>query len=831
MANPTISQFKEWISRQREEKPWLFKGLLYSSIAALAGLLLLFIFVLSVYWGTFGKMPGYPDLKRIQNNTASQVYSEDGILLGKYYIQNRLNADFGEINPSVLNALVATEDARFFEHDGIDLRAWVRVFFRTVMMQDRAGGGGSTLSQQLAKNLYPREDHGFFSIPVSKVKEMFIARRLERLYKKEELLNLYLNTVPFGGNIYGIKVASQRFFNTSPKYLKAEQAAVLIGMLKANTYYDPARNPENALKRRNTVLHQMSKYEYITEAEKDSLQALPLELDFHHESSDEGLATYFREHLRQELKDILKEHPKEDGSVYNLYTDGLKIHTSIDSRLQSYAERSVATHMKKLQTDFNNHWKGGNPLGDKKILTTAKKNSRRYKGLKAKGLSEKEIDAAFAEKRNMKIFSWDGEPKEIEMSPMDSIKYYLTLLNAGFFAMDPRNGKVRAWVGGIDHSYFKYDHVKANRQAGSIFKPIVYTAALQAGVEPCNYVDNFLTTYTDHEDWRPENADGKYDGVYSMEGGLSKSVNTVAVDMIMKTGAESVRALAEKMGITSDIPSVPSIALGVADVSLYEMVQVYSAFANQGYQPTLNYLSRIETAEGKVIVDFNKNGESELLKQVISEDEATIINQMLQSVVNEGTGRRLRGTYQLTNDIGGKTGTTQNQSDGWFIGYTPTLVAGSWVGAEYPQIHFNSLALGSGSNTALPIWGDFYQSAVKDKAFRNWENAAFPPVSDSIRMVLNCERWLESRPTIIENLEPREMWDDILGIFRRNKRDSVQADASTTITKTRKTTTTTTTTRSQRSKEIERRNKRLEKKRKRKKKAKKIWDKVFKKKN
>jgi len=831
MENPTvISQFKEWISNQREEKPRLFKGLFYSAIAAIAGLFLLFIFVLSVYWGVFGKIPGYPDLKRIQNNTASQVYSEDGVLLGKYYIQNRLNADFGEIAPSVLNALVATEDARFFEHDGIDLRAWVRVFFVTVLMQDSAGGGGSTLSQQLAKNLYPRENHGVFSIPVSKVKEMFVARRLERLYKKEELLNLYLNTVPFGGNIYGIKVASQRFFNTSPKYLKPEQAAVLVGMLKANTYYDPARNPENALKRRNTVLHQMFKYEYISEVEKDSLQALPLELDFHPESSDEGLATYFREHLRQELKDILKAHPKEDGSTYNLYTDGLKIHTSIDSRLQSYAESAVANHMKKLQTDFDKHWKGGNPLGDEKILTTAKKNSRRYKGLKAKGLSEKEINTAFAEKRTMKIFSWNGESEEREMSPMDSIKYYLTLLNAGFFAMDPRNGKVRAWVGGIDHSYFKYDHVKSRRQAGSIFKPIVYTAALQAGVEPCNYVDNFLTTYTDHEDWRPENANGKYEGVYSMEGGLSKSVNTVAVDMIMKTGAEPVRALAQKLGITSDIPSVPSIALGVADVSLYEMVQVYSAFANQGYQPTTRYLSRIETAEGEVIVDFNENGEGEFLTQVISEDEATIINQMLQTVVNEGTGQRLRHTYQLTNDIGGKTGTTQNQSDGWFIGYTPTLVAGSWVGGEYPQIHFNSLSLGSGSNMALPIWGNFYQSAVKDDAFRSWENAAFPPVSDSIRMVLNCERWLERRPTVIDNLQPQELWDDILGIFRKNKRDSVQADAGTVITKKRRNTKTT-TTRSERSKEIERKNKRLKKKRKRKKKSKKIWDKVFKKGN
>ncbi len=823
MENPTLSRFKDWINKHREEKPRLFKGLKYTSIAAVAGVFLVFAFVLSVYWGAFGKLPVYAELKAIQNNTASQVYSEDGILLGKYYIQNRLNADFGEIAPNVLNALVATEDARFFKHDGIDLRAWMRVFLRTVLMQDSSGGGGSTLSQQLAKNLYPREDHGVFSVPVSKFKEMFIARRLEKLYTKEELLNLYLNTVPFGGNIYGIKVAAQRFFNTSPKYLKPEQSAVLVGMLKANTYYDPVRNPENALDRRNTVLHQMHKYEYLTINEKDSLQKLPLELDFHQESSDEGLATYFREHLRHELKAVLKEHPKPDGSTYNLYTDGLRVYTTIDARLQGYAERAVSTHMKKLQADFDNHWKGGNPLGDRTILTTAMRNSRRYKSLKKQGLSEKEINTAFAEKRPMKVFSWEKGTEEREMSPMDSINYYLKLLNAGFFAMEPQSGKVRAWVGGIDHSFFKYDHVKSKRQAGSIFKPIVYTAALQSGVQPCNYVDNFLTTYTDYEDWKPQNSDGKYEGVYSMEGGLSRSVNTVAVDMIMKTGVDPVRELAQKMGITTDIPEVPSIALGVADVSLYEMIQVYATFANQGRRTTPQYLSRIETADGKVIVDVTRN-QVEEPEQVISEDEATMITRMLQTVVNEGTGQRLRRTYNLTNDIAGKTGTTQNQSDGWFIGFTPKLVAGSWVGGEYPQIHFNSIALGQGANMALPIWGEFYRSAANSADFSNWQDASFAPLSDSLYSVLNCERWLERRPVFVEELkEPRELWSEILGVFKGNKKTAEQVDAGTA---TKRRTTTTTTTRSERSKEIERHNNRLEKKRKRKKKVKKFWDKV-----
>lgn len=821
-----LSNFKEWYSLQKEERPRLFQGLKYTGWAALGGLVLLFFFVLSVYWGAFGQLPTYPDLRNIQNNTASQVYSDDGVLLGKYfYRENRLNADFGDISPSVIQALIATEDARFFEHEGIDLRALFRVFFKSILMQDDSAGGGSTLSQQLAKNLFPREDNGIISMPVAKVKEIFIARRLEQLYSKEELLNLYLNTVPFGGQVYGIKVASQRFFNVDPKYLKTEQAAVLVGMLKANTYYNPSRNPENALTRRNVVLQQMQKSEYLTKVEKDSLQQLPLELDYHPESSNQGLATYFREHLRQELKNVLKDFPKSDGSNYNLYTDGLRIHTSIDSRLQGYAERSVAQHMKKLQKTFDDHWKKGQPF-DKKLLTLATEKSARYKKLKAGGMSQKDIIAAFAEKRNMEVFSWEKGTEEREMSSLDSIKYYLSLLNAGFLAMDPQNGKIKAWVGGINHEFFHYDHVKSTRQAGSIFKPIVYTAALQSGIEPCNYVDNLLTTYTDYDDWRPENAGGEYGGVYSMEGGLSKSVNTVAVDMIMRTGVDSVIQLAQKLGITSNIPPVPSIALGVADVSLFEMVQVYAAYANGGYRTKPKYLTRIETADGKLIADF-ENQDEEIREQILGSDEVAIINKMLQTVVTEGTGRRLNYEFGLTNEIAGKTGTTQNQSDGWFIGFTPKLVAGSWVGGEFPQIHFNSLKLGQGSNTALPIWGNFYQTLLKDKAFQNWNTANFPPLSDSLSMALDCERFLEARPSEWEEIIREEgIWDDILGIFKKKENaDSIRAAKRDRVN------TNPNREQSKRSREIEKRNKALDKKRRSKKKKKKFWDKVFGRKN
>ncbi|MEO1625646.1 MAG: transglycosylase domain-containing protein, partial [Bacteroidota bacterium] len=509
----------------RERAPLLSRLALLGSSLFLLGVGFIISLLLLVRLGAFGRMPSKADLRDIRNHTASEVYSADGVLLGKYYIENRTNIAYDDLSPDLVNALIATEDARFLKHSGIDLRAWVRVFIRTVLLQDESGGGGSTISQQLAKNLFKRQRYRLLSIPINKIQEMYIARRLEKVYTKDELINLYLNTVPFGSNIYGVEVAAKQFFQTNAKDIKTEEAAVLIGMLKANTYYNPARNPERSKGRRNVVLRQMNKYNYLSKATSDSLQQLPLEVNYTRESNNEGLATYFREHLRQELVEQLKEYSKPDGSPYNLYTDGLKIHTTLHARLQGYAEEAVQGHMAKLQTEFDKHWKGRKPWGNESALMREVKKSKRYKSLQEKGLSQEEIMEEFEKKQRITIFSWKGDQTK-EMSPLDSVKYYYSLLNAGFLVMDPANGHIKAWVGGTDHEYFKYDHVKSRRQVGSTFKPIVYASALQNGFKPCDYYYNRLVTYTDYDDWQPQNADGKYGGLYSMQGALSKSVNS-----------------------------------------------------------------------------------------------------------------------------------------------------------------------------------------------------------------------------------------------------------------------------------------------------------------
>jgi penicillin-binding protein 1A len=485
----------QWLRLRKRTEGMSRLGLAWRIAAVLGGIGMLFLFFLSVliYKGVLGPLPTYAELMAIQTRTASEVFSEDGVLLGKYYVENRVNADFEEISPNIINALVATEDARFFEHSGIDMRAWARVIIKSLLLFDESSGGGSTLSQQLAKNLYTRRDYWMMSLLVNKIREMFVARRLERIYTKEELLRLYLNTVPFSENVYGVKVASQRFFNKSPEDLAVEEAAVLVGMLKATTIYNPVRNPERALARRNTVLNQMEKYEYISEAECDSLKGLPIALKYHKEGHHSGLATYFREHLRLELDEVLKNYKKPDGSSYNLYTDGLKIYTTINARMQQYAEEAVSEYMPKLQQQFNKGWKKGVPWGGPRTLRKAMEGSKRYQNLKAKGLSEKAIEDIFNHPVRMTIFSWEEGEVEQEMSPLDSIKYYLTIINTGLLAIDPETGLIRAWVGGIDHKYFQYDHVKSRRPVGSIFKPVVYAQALLEGMLPCEYTENKLT--------------------------------------------------------------------------------------------------------------------------------------------------------------------------------------------------------------------------------------------------------------------------------------------------------------------------------------------------
>ncbi|WP_017731871.1 penicillin-binding protein 1A [Nafulsella turpanensis] len=731
------SKFRK-IFRQFSRLSWSKKigtvVLLFTILAFLGATL----FYQTVRIGVFGSLPSEKELANIDNYVASEVYSADGKLLGKYYIQERTHASFEEISPYIIDALISTEDVRFYEHDGVDRRSLLRVFVKTLLLQDESAGGGSTISQQLAKNLFPRHSRlGFLSMPVNKVREMIVAQRLENVYSKKEILTLYLNTVPFGDNAFGIETAAERFFNKDSDELNLQEAAMLVGMLKATYNYSPRLFPDNARQRRNVVIRQMEKYEVLKPEEADSLVETPLVIDYRKRDHNEGLATYFRSQLREELEEWCSNHTKANGEPYNLYTDGLKIYTTLDSRLQLFAEEAMREHMASLQQDFFKHWEGRAPWeGNTDILMNAIYRSGRYKKLKAEGLSEEEIQEIFSRPVPMKVFSWDGVVEKT-MSPLDSVKYYLYFLNAGFLAMEPQNGAVKAWVGGINHEFFKYDHVNINtkRQVGSTFKPIVYAAALQQGADPCTYIPATRETYPEMDGWSPGNSDGNYEGEYTLMGGLMNSVNTVSVKVLRRTGLTNTINLARSLGISSDIPKLPSIALGTPGISLYEMVTAYCAFANGGEAVRPHYLLRIENSEGKVLEEFRPEHEQ---TQVLTPEQAALMVHMLEGVVNEGTASRLRWKYGLKNDIAGKTGTTQSNADGWFIGLTPNLVAGAWVGADYPGIHFRSTTLGQGANTALPIFGLFMKKVNGDKNLQKISRASFPSLSQEMQASLDC---------------------------------------------------------------------------------------------
>ncbi len=709
-----------------------FLGILLSGI----GLIIL------VHMGFFGKLPDEQQLRNIKNYNASEVYSFDRELLGKYYIENRTNARYENIASSIMDALVATEDSRFYKHEGIDYRSMMRVLVKSIMLGNESSGGGSTLSQQLAKNLFPRQDYWLLSMPVNKLKEIFVATRLEEIYSKEEILTLYLNTVPFGGNVFGIEAATKRFFNKSAKDIRPEEAAVLVGMLKATTYYSPRLHPERAQGRRNVVLNQMAKYGYIKQFQADSLKSIPMKLDYTYVSHNEGPAPYFREKLRHEVQQWLNDHPKPDGTPYNIYTDGLKIYTTLDARMQTFAEKAVHEHMKELQATFFKHWQGRTPWEkDASYLRDLMKRSKRYQHLQAGGATDEEIEAIFKKPLPMKVFTWEGE-QDKQMSPLDSIAYYQMFLNAGFLAMRPENGHVKAWVGGINHEYFKYDHIMARRQVGSTFKPIVYAAALEDGYDPCDYISNELRTYDDYDGWTPRNANNEYAGYYSMPGALAHSVNTVTVDLMMKTGVSKVTQLAREMGVESDLPAQPSIALGTADLTLTEMLTVYSTFVNRGYRVKPVYLLGIEDQFGNVIADFTKDKAD--IHKALDRESADMMVQMLKNVVDSGTARRLRYTYGLRNEIAGKTGTTQAQADGWFIGATPKLVAGAWVGGPTRLIRFRSTSLGQGANTALPIWAKFMQQVNREPDFGMVKNARFADPGRRVMARLSCDFYKET---------------------------------------------------------------------------------------
>lgn len=706
--------------------------------------LVLFVYVGGTAHDWFGELPSFEDLENPKSSLASEVYSSDGKVLGKFYVQNRSNVHYSDLAPDLINALKATEDIRFEEHSGVDIKGLFRVLVKTVIARQDAGGG-STITQQLAKNLFPREKMNFNQLLSRKIKEWIIAVRLEKSYTKEEILAMYLNTVEFGHNTYGIKSAARTFFNKTPAQLKIEEGAVLIGVLKGPTMFSPVRNPKNSIERRNTVIAQMNKYGFIKKKEFDSLKAIPIRLRFQPDDHNAGIATYFRESLRQELNKWCQEHKKSDGSNYNLYRDGLRIYTTIDSRMQQYAEEAVSEHLQDFQKTFFQHWKNQNPFSEvPELVVQAMKKSTRYIELKESGASEDSIKKVFNKKIPMIIFSWKGDLDTL-LSPLDSIKYYKMILQTGLMSMDPTTGFIKAWVGGNDYRYFQYDHVKeGKRQVGSTFKPFVYSLAVQEGYSPCYKIPNVPVTIITEagEAWTPKNSDNKYGGMFSLKYALAESVNSISAYLMKQFGPYSVVDMAHKLGIQSKLETVPSICLGTMDLSVYEMVGAYSTFANKGVWTEPIYLTRIEDKNGVVLQEFIPRK-----VEAISDETAYVMLNLMQGVVEYGTGVRLRYKYGMDTPIAGKTGTTQNQSDGWFMGITPDLVSGCWVGCEDRAVHFRTVTLGQGASMALPIWALYMKKIYADKTIDiSKEGFERPPGKLSIE--LDCSKYQNQNGTI-----------------------------------------------------------------------------------
>ena len=713
------TNFKKYIKRF-----WIFIG---------SGMALILLLFLSASWGFFGALPTFEELENPQKNLATEVISADGVTLGKYAFQNRTPVGFKELPDNLVNALIATEDERFYEHSGIDFRGTARAIVKM-----GKGGGASTITQQLAKNLF--NDGGSSNTLerlIQKVKEWIVAVKLERQYTKNEIIAMYLNTQGFLFNAIGIRSASRIYFGKEPKDLDIQESAILVAMLKNPRQFNPNReiSKKKSLTRRNVVFAQMTKNKYITAQEKDSLQKLPLKINFTPESHNDGLATYFREYLRAYLKKWVKNNPKPNGELYNINRDGLKIYTTIDSRMQQYAQEALYEHMANLQDYFHKEHKKNEQapfydLEDEQIeliYTRARKNSDRFKRLKKAGKSEKYIDSVFKAKAPMKVFSWKGEIDTI-MSPNDSIKYYKFFLRSGLLSIEPQTGHIKAWVGGINHKYFKYDHVnQGKRQVGSTFKPFVYATAInQLRLSPCDKYPNTLYTipkgkYGIPEEWTPQNSDKKYGGELSLKEALGGSINVISARLIDMVTPQNVVRLAKSAGIENKIPVAPSIALGSVELSLMEMTSAYATFANKGLQVEPNMLTRIEDKNGTVLAEFTPK-----TKEVMNEESAYVVLDLLKGVTIAGSGVRLRTKehyykdiitgfpYEFTNPIAGKTGTTQNHTDGWFMGVVPNLATGVWTGGEDRATHFEKIAEGQGATMSLPTWALYMKKVYAD---------------------------------------------------------------------------------------------------------------------
>lgn len=698
------------------------------------GLLTFVLLISSVGFGLFGELPSFRDLENPKSNLATEVISADGNILGTYFIQNRSNAKYKDLSPNLVNALIATEDVRFYKHSGVDLKGTFAIIFYSAIGKKR---GSSTITQQLAKNLFPRKKQNIFNIGIIKLKEWLTAIKIERNYTKEEIITMYFNTVDFGSNSYGIKAAAKTYFSKTPDKLSIDESALLVGILKGTTVFSPIKNPERAIKRRNVVLEQMEKYGFISEAQLTENNSKELNLQFQSPDHNQGSATYFREYVRQEVTAWCKENKKADGETYDIYRDGLKIYTTIDSRMQAYAEAAVKEHLTYLQAEFYKHWKGKTPWGENTdIISTSMRRSDRYQQLKEEGIAESEIKKIFDTPIKMTLFSWAGDI-DTTLSPIDSIKYYKWYLRSSFMSMDPHNGAIKAWVGGPNYEYFKYDQVKmGKRQVGSTFKPFVYTVAMDNGWSPCYEAPNLPIVFEDFDNWSPKNSDGKQGGMMTLRNGLANSVNLITAFMMKQVGPQAVVNVAKKMGITSDIPAYPSICLGTTDVSLYEMVGAYSTYANKGVWTEPVYISRIEDKNGNVLYE-------KIPRKVdaLSEQTAYLMLYMLRGVIDKGTGLRLRGPrYRFTNPIAGKTGTTQENSDGWFIGITPDLVSGVWTGAEDRSVHFRSTNLGEGANTALPIWALYMKKVYADPSLKISKGDFIAPAG-GLDVEIDCDKF------------------------------------------------------------------------------------------
>lgn len=678
------------------------------------GLAIFTILITAISLGWLGYMPSMKELENPESAVASEVLASDGSVLGKYFIKNRSNSKYSEISPNVFNALIATEDERFAQHSGID---GVAVMRAVVFLGKK--GGGSTITQQLALNLFNdnRASNKFVRI-IQKLKEWVVAVKLEKNLTKNEIITLYLNTVPFSDNTYGIKNAALTFFSKSPDSLSVEESAVLIGMLKGNTIYNPRRNPERATQRRNTVIDQMVKYGYLTNSAAETAKAKPLKLVYQRLDHHEGAAPYFRQVVEQEVKKWCKTHQKENGEQYDIYKDGLKIYTSIDPIMQRYAEEAVAQHMKDLQVPFaaqpkiknGTVWQTGKP---KEALRNMVQRSERYLALKDEGKSDAEIMKVLNTPVKMKVFTWENNSstKDTFMSPIDSIKYMRAFLSAGFMAMDPFTGEIKAWVGGINHTYFQFDHVNigTKRQVGSTIKPLLYTLAVDNGYSPCGTVSTGAQMFAGQA--KAYNAGGSKFGAMSMKSALAASINNASLYLLNQVGINSFVDFTHRCGISSNVEHVPSIALGVSDISLYEMLWSYTMFPNRGINTQPIFITKIEDKNGNLLENFVPTQ-----KEIINDQTAHKMVLMMQGVTEgKGTAQRLRSRYGLKGEIAGKTGTTNNQADAWFIGYTPQLLAGVWVGCDDRFLRFSSTAQGQGAAAALPVWAYFFKKLYADK--------------------------------------------------------------------------------------------------------------------